>query len=195
MSKAQSTRMNIIQKSYDLIYERGYQSTSIDDIIATTQVTKGAFFYHFKSKEEMGLAIINEIMYPHIIPFLDKHLASSGDVRLKIYRMMEVLLLEDKFFKIEYGCPTVNMIEEMAPGNPLFRKALTRILLLWQSEIESAIIKAQDEGQIMKAHDAKKIAQYVTANYGGVRYLGKVFGKSAYTSFLQEFKKYLDCLK
>jgi TetR/AcrR family transcriptional repressor of nem operon len=195
MSKAQSTRMNIIQKSFDLIYERGYQGTSIDDIIATTQVTKGAFFYHFKNKEEMGLAVINEMLYPHMIPFLDKQLERPGDFRVNIYRMMEVLLLEDKFFKVEYGCPAVNMIEEMAPRNPSFRKALTRVLLLWQSELESAIVRAQAEGQLTKAHDAKKIAQYVTANYGGARYMGKIFGKSAYTSFLEEFKKYLDGLK
>jgi len=60
MSKAQDTRMTILRKAFELIYRQGYQATSIDEIIATTAVTKGALFYHFKNKEEMGLAIINE---------------------------------------------------------------------------------------------------------------------------------------
>jgi TetR/AcrR family transcriptional repressor of nem operon len=62
MKKAATTRLTILQKAFELIYVKGYQTTSIDDIIATTQVTKGAFYYHFKNKDEMGLAIINEIL-------------------------------------------------------------------------------------------------------------------------------------
>ena len=61
MKKAEGTRRNILEKAFELIYERGYQNTSIDDILATTGVTKGAFYYHFQNKDEMGLAIIHEI--------------------------------------------------------------------------------------------------------------------------------------
>lgn len=63
MKKAEATRMAILEKAFDLIYKQGYQATSIDDIIATTRLTKGAFFYHFKNKDEMGIAVINEVMY------------------------------------------------------------------------------------------------------------------------------------
>jgi AcrR family transcriptional regulator len=191
MSKATSTRLTILQKSFELIYRQGFQATSIDDIIATTNVTKGAFFYHFKNKEDMGLAIVNELMYPRMIPLLGNHLAKPGDVRTNIYKMMRGLLLENDFFKIEHGCPTVNLIEEMAPRNKAFRKALTRVITLWQSEIESVIVKAQVAGQLSKSHSAKRIAEYITANYAGARYMGKMFGKDSYVTFLQEFKRYL----
>ena len=64
MKKAEATRLNILQKAFELIYEKGYQTTSIDDILLKTQVTKGAFYYHFKNKDEMGIAIINELLKP-----------------------------------------------------------------------------------------------------------------------------------
>src|SRR5690349_5519205 len=121
MSKAAATRLNILQQAFALIYRKGYQSTSIDEIIATTEVTKGAFFYHFKTKEEMGLAIINELMYTNMIPLLDNYLNRPGSVKKNIFQLFEGLLLDDKFFKVEYGCPTVNMVEEMVPVNPTFR--------------------------------------------------------------------------
>ncbi|WPU99054.1 TetR/AcrR family transcriptional regulator [Mucilaginibacter sp. cycad4] len=194
MSRAETTRSYILQKSFDLIYQKGYQATSIDEIIATTQVTKGAFFYHFKNKEEMGLALINELMYPHMIPLLGNHLKKPGDVRTNIYKMMKGLLFENDFFKVEYGCPTVNLIEEMAPQNEAFRKALTRVIVLWQTEIEMAIIKAQEHDLLNKDLVPGKISQYVTASYAGARYMGKMFGKSSYTVFLQEFKRYLNNL-
>jgi len=64
MKKAAATRLMILTKAFELIYVRGYQTTSIDDILATTKVTKGAFYYHFRNKDEMGLAILQEILKP-----------------------------------------------------------------------------------------------------------------------------------
>lgn len=194
MSKGETTRNYIIQKSFELIYKNGYQSTSIDDIIATTRVTKGAFFYHFKSKEEMGLAVIKEKMSPSMVAFSTAVLKNPGNVRINLYKMMEALLLKNDFFIVEYGCPVVNLVEEMSAINSAFQKSLKRVIVNWQAEIESALSLAQDNGQMSKEHDPKKIAQYITANYGGVRYLGKLFGKTSYKNFLQEFKKYLNSL-
>jgi AcrR family transcriptional regulator len=195
MSKAMTTRLTILQKAFDLIYRKGYQATSIDDIVATTQVTKGAFFYHFKSKEKMGLSIINDIMYPALLPFMVESMGKTNDVRTNIYEMMKTLLLKDPFFKVEYGCPAVNLIEEMSPLNESFRKALMGLMLQWQQIIEAALEKAQKNGQINKSHDPRKIAMYITSNYAGVRNMGKAFGKSSYIVFLEEFKKYLNSIK
>jgi AcrR family transcriptional regulator len=195
MSKAMTTRLTILQKAFDLIYRKGYQATSIDDIVATTQVTKGAFFYHFKSKEKMGLSIINDIMYPALLPFMAKSMGKTNDVRTNIYEMMKTLLLKDPFFKVEYGCPAVNLIEEMSPLNESFRKALMGLILQWQQVMEAALEKAQIDGQINKLHDPRKIAMYITSNYAGVRNMGKAFGKSSYVVFLEEFKKYLNSIQ
>ena len=191
MSKAQITRMMILQQAFELIYRQGYQATSIDEIIARTAVTKGALFYHFKNKEELGLAIINEVMYPGLVPYMGSALNRSGDIRKDLYEMMRNLLLKAPFMKVEYGCPAVNLIEEMAPLNAPFRKALTRIVKEWQTAIEAAIIRAQADGKLNAAHDPKVISLYITANYGGVRNMGKVFGPEAYTTFLKAFKDYI----
>lgn len=187
--------MMILRQAFGLIYRQGYQATSIDEIIAGTQVTKGALFYHFSNKEELGLAIINEIMYPGLIPYMSDSLNRTGDIRKDLYEMMRNLLLKAPFIKVEYGCPAVNLIDEMAPLNPAFRKALTRIIKEWQAAIETAIVKAQAEGKLDATHDPKVIAMYITANYGGVRNMGKVFGPEAYTNFLKGFKTYIDQLQ
>ncbi|MDN3709585.1 TetR family transcriptional regulator [Myroides ceti] len=57
MKKAEATRLTILKKAYELIYINGYQTTSIDDILATTKVTKGALYYHFKIKTKWGLLL------------------------------------------------------------------------------------------------------------------------------------------
>jgi TetR/AcrR family transcriptional repressor of nem operon len=190
VSKASDTRLMILQKSFDLIYERGFQATSIDEIVATTQVTKGAFFYHFKNKEEMGLALIHEVMAPNMLPFMTQSLHKTGNIRTDVYYMMKSLL-NAPFFKVEYGCPAMNLIEEMAPLNTSFRSALAQLIIQWQVVLEQAIANAQVQGQIDEAHNPKQVSMYISANYSGVRNMGKIFGRAAYTSFLKEFKQYI----
>jgi len=112
MKKAEATRLMILQKAFELIYVNGYKATSIDHIIATTQVTKGAFYYHFKTKDEMGLAIINEILKPTLTGSFIKPLQSEENPLEAIYNLMYSLLLKNEFLKPEYGCPASNLTQE-----------------------------------------------------------------------------------
>src|ERR1044072_5954272 len=105
MKKAEATRLSILQKSFELIYVKGYQTTSIDDILATTQVTKGAFYYHFKNKDEMGVAIINELLKPTLNAGFITPLQTGENPLIAIYQLMHYLLMEDEFLRVEYGCP------------------------------------------------------------------------------------------
>ena len=54
------TRDKILAESRALIYERGFSGTSIDMILEKTAITKGAFFYHFKTKNHLAKALIED---------------------------------------------------------------------------------------------------------------------------------------
>ncbi|MCX2680189.1 TetR/AcrR family transcriptional regulator [Galbibacter sp. EGI 63066] len=56
------TRKLILEQSRALVLEHGYAGTSIDQILERTGITKGAFFYHFKSKSALALALIEEFI-------------------------------------------------------------------------------------------------------------------------------------
>jgi len=195
MSKAAATRLAILQKSFELIYTRGYQATSIDDIIATTQVTKGAFFYHFKNKEEMGLAMINEVMYPGMYWALVKPLVNSQNPVTEIYAMMKALLLTNPFFDVKYGCPAINLIDEMAPLNKDFNKALSKFVLQWQKAIETSLQAGKASGIIRSDVNVRQTTYFIMSGYGGIRNLGKVYGKSSYTPYLSGLRQYLKSLQ
>lgn len=195
MSKAATTKKLILNRSLELIYKNGYQSTSIDEIIATTNVTKGAFFYHFKSKEEMGLAIINEIFFPTVIDGFVHPLEKVDHIIDEIYKMLHSILFDHSAFNTAYGCPVVNLVEEMSPVSESFRKALSRLLLRVQQALVTALETAQRNGQIRKDVDCKRVATFILSGYCGVRNMGKLFGKESYTNFLREIKFYLNQLK
>jgi len=57
-----STRERILETAHDMVLRQGYAATSLDQILAQTGVTKGAFFYHFKSKEELAGALFDRYL-------------------------------------------------------------------------------------------------------------------------------------
>jgi AcrR family transcriptional regulator len=194
MSKAAATRMMILGKAFELIYRQGYQATSVDDIIATTKVTKGAFFYHFKTKDEMGLAMINELMYPGMYDMMVKPLLATSDPLREIYKMMRHILLKDPFFHVQYGCPAVNLVDEMAPLSETFNHALSRLMIQWRDVIEAGLNHGKLHGTVRKDVHARDAACFITAGYGGIRNMGKLFGTPVYNTYLKELKNYLGSL-
>ena len=161
MSKASTTRLTILQKAFELIYTKGYKTTSIDEIIATTKVTKGAFYYHFKTKDEMGLAIINEILKPTLSESFIEPLQSELNPIDAIYNLMKSLLLENDFLKVEYGCPASNFTQEMTPWNIDFSKAIDELTKQWTKALTAIIEKGKKNGFIRKDVNAKQVTSFV----------------------------------
>ncbi|AKK71943.1 MULTISPECIES: TetR/AcrR family transcriptional regulator [Bacteroidota] len=196
MKKAEATRLMILQKAFELIYVKGYQTTSIDDIIATTKVTKGAFYYHFKTKDEMGLAIINEILKPTLTNSFIEPLQTEENPLDAIYNLMDNLLMKNDFLKVEYGCPASNFTQEMTPWNSEFNKALNELTQEWTKAITATIERGKKSGTIRKDVNAKQVTIFVMSGYWGIRNLGKLENsKKVYVSYLKQLKIYLDSLK
>lgn len=178
------------------MYTRGYQATSIDEIIATTKVTKGAFFYHFKTKDEMGLAVINEVMFPSMYDTLVASLRASNDPVNDIYRVMHDLLFENSFLQPKYGCPAGNFAQEMAPLNTHFAEALSKLVEAWQDAIQASIRRAKKAGKVSKEVSPKQVAVFIAAGYWGIRNYAKMYNSNtSYTIYLKELKRYLAGLK
>ncbi len=60
------TRERLLQAASREIYRSGFQSAGLDTILASAGVTKGALYYHFKSKEALGYAVVEEVIAPDV---------------------------------------------------------------------------------------------------------------------------------
>ncbi len=197
MKKAAATRLNILQKAFELVYVKGYQTTSIDEILSTTQVTKGAFYYHFKNKDEMGIAIINELLKPTFeINFLEPLRNLTGDPLVMLYDMMYGILMENEVMTVEHGCPASNFTQEMAPWNVDFTAALNGLSNQWKQAIADAVERGKQNGYVRQDVDGEQVAVFVLSGYWGIRNMGKlVNNESVYVTYLQQFKSYLESLR
>ncbi|MEF9478319.1 TetR/AcrR family transcriptional regulator [Chryseobacterium sp. 1B4] len=196
MKKSEATRLTILQKAFELIYVKGFQTTSIDEIIATTQVTKGAFYYHFKTKDEMGLAIITDLMKPNFRKTFIDSLQNSKNPLDSIYDIMHHLLMENDFLKVEYGCPTSNFVQQMAPWHTSFTQALHDLSKEWELALAESIQKGKESGIIKREVSAKEVSVFVISGYWGVRNLGKLeHSKEVYLTYLKGLKSYFKTLQ
>ena len=53
MKKGEKRKQELLKIAYDMFLSRGYENTSVDDIIAKAQIAKGTYYYYFPSKEKM----------------------------------------------------------------------------------------------------------------------------------------------
>lgn len=196
MTKASNTRYTILEKAFELIYKKGYQTTSIDEIIATTKVTKGAFYYHFKTKDEMGISIINEIVKPTMYNSLIRPLENTSEPIEEIYLVMKSLLLKNPVLTFEYGCPIGNLVQEMTPWNSEFTKVLNEVVLEWQESMENALKEAIKSNCLSNNINTKQVAHFVLSSYWGIRNFSKISNNDeCYYTYLKELKTYLNNLE
>ena len=196
MDKASTTRTHILEKSFVLIYKNGYQATSVDKIINSTQVTKGAFYYHFKDKEKMGLGMINEVVAPRLDKLLINPLKNADNPLDTIYLTIKKNLIEDTDFDVQYGCPINNLIQEMSPIKDSFKSCLKNVIENWKNAIVSELENGKKKGKVNNSIDSNSVAEFIIVGYEGLRGTGKVYQNlELYQSYLKQLKFYLSMLK
>lgn len=192
MKKATKTRLYILQKAFELIYAKGYRTTSIDDILLTTGLTKGAFYYHFKNKDEMGLAIISEVLKPALQESFTSLRSSDENPLDEMYHTVYHLLLESSFLKREYGCPASNIAQEMCPWNQHFTTAVHELTEQWFRHFIERLETGKENGQVKGEVDSAAVVRFVFSGYWGIRNMGKLESDgNVYASYLEELKNYL----
>lgn len=108
-------KTELIQASISLFVEKGFSATSIQDIVDRVGVTKGSFYYHFKSKE----ALLMHIQSSYIDDLLrrqEKILESGQNAQDKLVKIVE-LLIRDIEEQGEIGKVYYREIRHLAPEN------------------------------------------------------------------------------
>jgi len=165
------TRERLLQAGFRKIYRSGFQSASVDTILAATNVTKGALYYHFESKEDLGYAIVEEIIAKQthqkwVIPL--ERSKNPIDTLIRIVRRTSVRPKD-----VKGGCPLINLAQEMSPLDDQFRKRLERIFNGWQDGIAAALRRGQSQGSVRRDLSPEGTAGFLIAMYEGYALLAK----------------------
>jgi TetR/AcrR family transcriptional regulator, transcriptional repressor for nem operon len=167
------TRQRLLQAAFREVYRYGFQSAGIDTILASTDVTKGALYYHFKSKEALGYAIIEEIIAEMTADRWLRPLQRSTDKDPIDALIGVVQAIPHQPRDVKGGCPLVNLTQEMSQLDEKFRKRLEKIFHAWQAEVAIALRRGQSRGTVRSDVDPEETASFLVAMVEGYEVLAK----------------------
>jgi TetR/AcrR family transcriptional repressor of nem operon len=187
-----STRTVILEVAFAEIYRHGFQGVSVDEIVAKTPFTKGAFYHHFPTKLVLGYAVVEEVLMPMMVQRWVEPLALYENPLVGIACQMDLLIGHAAPSVLGTGCPLNNLVQEMSPIDSGFRRRLQSALVTWISGIETHIRRGQSAGFIDPTADAGQIAHFVVLMHEGIFGMLKGLGKPlAFQPLFASVKQYL----
>jgi len=165
------TRERLLQAASREVYRSGFQSASLDAILAAAGVTKGALYYHFGSKEALGYAVIEEIIAPDNRSQWLRPLKKCEDPIDALIGIVQGLSVRPE--AVRGGCALLNLAQEMSPLHEGFRKRLARVFRDWQEGIAAAMRAAQKHGRVRRDLEPAQAAGFLIAMVEGYGSLAK----------------------
>lgn len=162
----EKSRQEILSVAFWEVYTRGFQGTSVDDIVKKTSMTKGAFYHHFPTKLELGYALVDRVISPMIIDRWIKPLEDYENPLDGILKQLRVHIAHDPSH-LKYGCPLNNLVQEMAPVDKEFKERLQKALNLWIDEMDQHLKRAKKAGYIKEDINTRAVSHFVVMAHEG----------------------------
>jgi TetR/AcrR family transcriptional regulator, transcriptional repressor for nem operon len=140
-------RTRIIRKTACLIHSKGYENTSLSDVLTINEIGKGQFYHYFSSKKELGLAVLDDVFAYWNRTLLDDILCSNKPPQLKIIEMLEWMINLQKKNDAKHGCIFGNLAIEMSESDELFREKLKHVFDVWVSKFKDVLREILPEAQ------------------------------------------------
>ncbi len=163
--KGEQTRDRILKCTRQILITRGFYNTSIQDIIRATGVKKGNLYYHFASKEELGIAVLQDAK-DEFFQLLEA--AFSGSTPLeRVNNFLEAILNEQRKRNFVGGCLFGNTALEMSDTNSEFARIINKIFIRWSNILEEHLREAVERGELITDFAPHQLAKLIIAAIEG----------------------------
>ena len=194
-----STREKILEVAQRLIFQRGYAGVSIDSIIEQVGITKGAFFYHFKTKNDLAQALI--VRFQEIDQALFEDFTARAE-KLSRDPLQQLLiyigLFEEKFDEMTElypGCLFASYVYELQQFDAWTQEFIKASFLKWREELLSRLQTIAKQYPPKIEVDLAALADTFTSTLEGGFIIAKGVGDpKAIPQQLQQFKNYIELL-
>ncbi len=193
--KRMATMHRLQVTGLELFYKQGYYNTSIDDILKSLSLSKGAFYHHFNSKEDFFISIIQNLVVQKVYSMLIEPIEGKENPFLTIEKCFENGLEAAEHNEMDYGFVLSNFMNEFNRRNPEIMRYLKDILKIWEVNMVSILQKGKLEGYVDRHVDSEGVATYLISSYLGIRSL-MVEGncKILRYNYIQQLKGYFKSL-
>lgn len=175
----------------ELFYTKGYYNTSVDDILKELSLSKGAFYYHFDSKEDFFIQIVQNLVARKVYSTLIEPIEGHDNPLDVITNCFDEALETAVHNETDYGFILCNFLTEFNGRNDAIMKHLTDIVSIWEVNLVSTLQKGKFNGYLDRHVDCEAVAIYLISSYFGIRTLMVSATPSARKyRFMSQLKQY-----
>lgn len=173
--KSEITKQRIVEEAYKLFYENGFKSTSVNDVMKSANMSKGAFYHHYKSKQQLGLEVIELKIQKRVYEGMILPLQSNGNAMEILENTFINRIKSFPFYDKKHGCPMNNLINEIGDYEICYQLALKNIIEQWKKALIDLIEKGKKENNIRQITPSSAVAIYLISAFEGIRGIRKLY--------------------
>jgi TetR/AcrR family transcriptional regulator, transcriptional repressor for nem operon len=173
MARVTNARAHLLEAAFSVIRAKGYAATTVDDLCSAAGFTKGAFFHHFKTKEDLGVAAAQHWskVTGELFAAAPYHRHADALERVLGYLEFRKHLLTGEV--AEFTCLVGTMVQETFESNPTIRAACDASISGHAQKIETDIAEAMRQRGLRVQWTAKSLALHTQAVLQGAFILAK----------------------
>lgn len=177
MSK-ENTKEKILAHAAQIMRRKGFNNTGIQEILQSAGVPKGSFYFYFKSKDDLGLALID--YYAQNSPALSASSLTSPETppleRLRAFFEERRLFCNQE--EGRSGCPIGNLTQEMGILSEEFQAKLREVFRRIKGAICECLEQAREQGETKLPLDPEETADFILNSWEGALLRTKAEGNT-----------------
>lgn len=189
--KKQPTRDKLLDITFEEVYIYGYASTSIDAILKKAKIPKGSMYYHFKSKKELVLAMIEERLFVNMDNFFIYE-KKNGQTVIQSIRSTFASIAKNNNL-ITHGCPLYRLMVELSPTDNDFDTLLSNKANEMKENISALLLKGIKDKELSSKLNTKAFASFILSTVWGILSLSPSISSSKI--FLEQIKYVIEHLE
>lgn len=174
-ARGAATRSRIVNAAADLIYTRGVDRTSLDDVMAESGVSKSQLYHYFDDKDALVLEVIN-LQAERVLHAQQPHLGAMDSLKtLRLWRDAVVQLNKRAGSK---GCALGSLASELANDSEAARKRIAASFAMWSDSLEQGLAKMRERGELSPSANPHELAVALLSAVEGGLLLSKATKRS-----------------
>lgn len=170
-SKGEQTRQKIVAAAAPIFNQRGFEGSSLNDLMEATGLKKGGIYRHFSSKEELAAEAFDYAWKEA----LEARLRELDAIANSVDRLKQLISnFVERRSSVPGGCPVLNTAIDADDGNPVLRARALGGLQQWRKLLQSIIGNGIRRKEIRRDVSPKRLANMIIASLEGAMMISRL---------------------
>jgi AcrR family transcriptional regulator len=178
--RSTSNRDYVVKVVSEMFLMRGFACTSMDDVVKQSGVSKSNIYYHFKSKDELTLAVLENYISTLQNLFREQSQDDEGQLLPRLERYIEQLIQDLVERDCVGGCPLMSLMVEAGKTNEAVRVRLAQFFQQQKDQLTQLLEEGKRRGEVRNDLPASVLASLISSWLEGMLMLASI-QKSAST--------------